>query len=268
MTVSSMPSIELYLTKTIEQNAALCYEKAKRAKQKKEGLLKARDETKRKLATLLKEKERAIEQLRKKTSETAPKREKQWYEKFHWFQSSEGFLCIGGRDATTNDILIKKHLEPTDLVLHTDIAGSPFFVIKNGQQATMQTINEAAQATAAHSRAWKSGLTTLEVFYVKPEQVSRKAKAGEYLGKGAFMIYGETKYLHPLIEIAVGIKEGQILGGPVDAIKACAENYVILVPGRDKTSDIAKKIRKTLGSGELDEIVRNIPAGGSALRRK
>ena len=37
-------------------------------------------------------------------TESINKLHKEWYEKFRWFYSSEGFLCIGGRDSTTNDI--------------------------------------------------------------------------------------------------------------------------------------------------------------------
>ena len=34
--------------------------------------------------------------------------EKKPYMKFRWFISSDGFLCLGGRDATSNEIIIKK----------------------------------------------------------------------------------------------------------------------------------------------------------------
>ena len=59
------------------------------------------------------------------------KRKRSWFEKYRWFKSTDGFLVIGGRDATTNDILIKKHLEDNDMVFHADIQGAPFFVVKN-----------------------------------------------------------------------------------------------------------------------------------------
>ena len=257
-------SIEIYLNKTVEQNASLHYEKAKKAKQKRSRVLEAIQHTEQKLQALQKEKDSVLLDLKK---EKKPLRKKEWYEKFHWFYSSEGFLCIGGRDATSNEIVVKKHAEKGDVVLHTDMAGSPFFVIKDGENASEQTLNEAAQATASYSKAWKLGLPTLDVFYVKPEQVTKKAKPGEFMGKGAFMIYGETKYLHPLLEVAVGIKDGQIIGGPVDAVKAHAEKYVLLVPGRDKMSDTAKKIKYLLKADDLDEITLFIPPGGCGVKK-
>ena len=263
-----MPEIEIFFEKSIEQNAALYYEKAKRAKRKLEGATKALQETKKKLEKLEKEKEHILKELEKQEIKDAKKRKKEWFEKFHWFYSSEEFLCIGGRDATSNEIVIKKHTDKNDLVLHTDMAGSPFFVIKNGQAATEQTIKEAAQATASYSKAWKLGLGTLNVFYVKPEQVSKKTKAGEYMPKGAFMVYGQTKYLSPTLEISIGkTHTGQVVGGPTDAIKAQAEKYVTIVSGKLKTSDLAKKIKHKLDVDDVNEIAVFIPAGGSEIRK-
>jgi len=54
------------------------------------------------------------------------KRKREWFEKFRWFYSSEGFLVVGGRDATTNEILIKKHTDKDDLVFHTDAINAIF----------------------------------------------------------------------------------------------------------------------------------------------
>ena len=45
-------------------------------------------------------------------------RKKLWYERFRWFITSDGLLAIGGKDATSNDILIKRHTEENDLIFH------------------------------------------------------------------------------------------------------------------------------------------------------
>ena len=252
-----MADITIYLNKSIEENAGLCYEKAKKARKKIEGAKKALEESLKKLEKL--EKEKKIEE-QKAIKKEVPK-EKKWYEKFHWFISSEGFLVIGGRDATSNEIIIKKHTENNDGVLHTDMAGSPFFVIKSeNRDIGEKTIKEAADAVVSYSKAWKLGMTTTPVFYVKPEQVSKKAKSGEYLTKGAFMIYGKTEYIENKINLAVGIKEGEIMAGPVDAISKNCEKFVEVIPGREKTSQVAKKIQHKIG-GELDDIIRALPSG-------
>jgi hypothetical protein len=194
-------------------------------------------------------------------------RKREWYEKFHWFISSEEFLCIGGKDATSNEIVVKKHTEKEDLVFHTDMAGSPFFVIKNGQEATEITIEETAQAVAVYSKAWKLGHTTADVFYVKPEQVSKEAQTGEYMSKGSFMVRGKTTYLHPKLEYAIGLLNEEIIGGPINAIKKRTKNFVKVISGKEKKSSLAKKIKSKLKGGDLDDIIKFLPAGGGMIKK-
>jgi len=257
-----MPRLVLDLKKSVEQNASDYFEKAKKIKKKIKGAEEALEQNIRRLKELetKKEKFEAKEEIKKE----AVARKKEWYEKFRWFISSDGFLVVGGRDATSNEVVIKKHTDANDLVLHTDLAGSPFFVIKSeGRKIPETTIKEAADATCTFSRVWKLGLQTTEVFYVNPKQVSKKTKAGEYMGKGAFMVYGKTNYIENKVNLAVGIaKDGAIMSGPVEAIKKNCEKYVALKQGNEKVSVIAKKINYKLGSGfDLDEIIRALPAG-------
>ncbi len=256
-----MARLVLDLKKSIEENASDYFEKAKKIKRKIKGAEEALQKSLEKLKELESKKEKfELDEVKKKKVE----REKEWYEKFRWFISSDGFLVLGGRDATSNEVLIKKHTDKNDLVLHTDMAGSPFFVIKsNSKEIPNSAIKEAADATCTFSRAWKLGLQTTDVFYVKPEQVSKKTKAGEYMGKGAFMIYGKTNYIANKVNLAVGItKDNAIMSGPLEAIKKNCSKYVVLRQGDEKVSSIAKKIRHQLGGNlDLDEVIRALPAG-------
>lgn len=261
--------ITLDLKKSIEQNASDYFEKAKKAKKKIKGAGEAVARLKKRLAA----EEARLKQAEEKSAaeeqeKAAKKRKKEWYENFRWFFSSEGFLAVGGRDATTNEIIIKKNTEKNDIVFHTDMAGSPFFVVKTGDRIPGQdTLNEAADATCTYSRAWKLGMATTNVFWVKPEQVSKTTESGEYMGKGAFMIRGKTNYLASKMNIAIGILEdGRVMGGPVSAVKKNCKKYVELVQWNEKTSETAKKIRQKIG-GDLDEIIRAMPAGGCRIKR-
>jgi predicted ribosome quality control (RQC) complex YloA/Tae2 family protein len=260
-----MARITLYLNKSIEENAGIYFDKAKKMKKKIEGAKEALIASEKKLADLMKKKEK---ELKKEEKKQTIEREKKWYEKFRWFISSKGLLVVGGRDATTNEIIIKKHTDDNDLVLHTDMAGSPFFVIKSdGKKIDEKTIKEAGDATVTFSRTWRLGLKTTPTFYVKPEQVTKKAKAGEYLKKGSFMIYGKTNYIDNEINLAIGItKDGAIMAGPLDAVKANCEKHIQIEQGNEKTSHVAKQIQHKLG-GNLDEIVRALPAGGCKIRK-
>lgn len=260
-----MVELILDIKKNLEQNAAEYFEKAKKAKGKIEGIketiFKYTDE-------LEKIKQQQIKLEEKAKQQQVSKRKQEWFEKFHWFISSEDFLVIGGRDATSNEIVVKKHTDKNDLVFHTDMAGSPFFIVKVKDKTPGQaTIREVADATVTYSRAWKLGMQTTPVFWVKSEQVSKEAQPGEYLVKGAFMIRGKTNYVENKLNAAIGItKDNAIMGGPLEAIKKNCEKYVILEPGREKTSAVAKKIRAKIG-GDLDEIIRAIPAGGCQIKK-
>ncbi len=253
------------LTKSVDENAGKYYDLAKKAKKKLEGAKEALEDSKKKLEKLNQQEEKFLIEEEKKKAKRNKKRE--WYEKFHWFISSEGFLCIGGKDATSNEIIVKKHAEKGDIVFHTDMAGSPFFIIKGGKEAGEETLKETSQAVGVYSRAWKLGHTTADVFYVKPDQVTKEAQSGEHLSKGSFMVYGKTNYLHPKLEYAIGLLNEEIIGGPVNAIKKSTKNYVVVISGKEKKSSLAKKIKSKLKGGDLDDIIKFLPAGGGQIRK-
>ena len=259
----------LDINKTVEQNAAVYFEKAKKTRKKLAGAHAA-----------LAQHERQLEQLRKKSAQSekaeqekkAFKQKKEWYEKFRWFISSENFLVLGGRDATTNDILIKKHADPTDIIFHADITGSPFCIIKSESKAIGKlTMDETAQFCASNSRAWKMELSNLEVYSISPEQVTKEAMSGEYLGKGAFMIYGKKNKQYADVRMSIGITaDGRVMGAPESACSAHCTAFVTIRPGRIKKSDAAKKIKKILEdkSGKkvsLDSLMSVMPPGDCAF---
>jgi len=255
-----MTTLLLDLKKSVAQNASEYFEKAKKQKKKLVGAEDALKRSIKKLKILEKKKEKF--ETEEKQKEELRERKKEWYEKFRWFFSSEGFLVIGGRDATSNEIVIKKHTDKNDLVLHTDMVGSPFFVIKTkNKKVSESTIKEAADATCTFSRAFKLNLTTTPTFVAKPEQLTKEAKPGEYIPKGGFITKGKLDYIDNKINLAIGItKEKAIMSGPELAIKKNCEKYVVLKQGKLKSSDAAKKIRNQIG-GSLDEIIRALPAG-------
>lgn len=259
--------LSLSINKTVEQNAEVYFAKAKKLKKKIEGIDKAVTLAKENQAKAVLEHTEFKEQAKQQEEKAASSfQEKQWYEKFRWFFSSEGFLVIGGRDATSNEVIIKKYMDKEDIVFHTDMAGSPFFVVKveaQRKEPGEQTLQETANATLIFSRAWKKGLTSTPVFYVTPEQVSKTANPGEYMPKGAFMIRGKTTYLRPKMECALGYDEAlkKIICGPLTAIQKYAKKYLFVQQGDERASDVAKKMRAYLKVDDLDAIIRALPSG-------
>lgn len=246
--------------KTLEENAQRYFEMAKKARRKAAGAEKAVAEWRRRLEKTPEEEPRRVEKRRV--------RKREWFEKFRWCRSSDDFLMLAGRDATTNEMLVKRHAQPGDVLFHTDMAGAPFVLVKaEKREVPMSTMEEAAQFCASFSRAWKNGLSALEVFHVAPEQATKEAQPGEYLGKGAFMIRGKTTYMKPELRAAVGVDEdGRVMAGPPASVEAHCE-AVEVFQGNEKTSDVAKEIRRRVG-GDLDDIVSALPPGGCSLRRR
>jgi len=258
-----------------QDEAAEHYEKAKRLESKLSGLRASIEETELLLTKLA---DTAIEAARPTRPE--PRVEKEWFEKFRWFNSSEGLLVIGGRDAASNETILKRHISPEDLVVHAEAHGAPFFIVKAGRvQPKVETLKEAAQACVSYSRLWKEGIRSGDAYWVRPEQVTKRAPSGEYLTKGAFMIRGTRNYIRGVeLALAVGLalQDGKLLlmSGPPSAVKNGCVTHVEIRQGRSSPSEGAKRImailekrsaeeiREQLRRIKSDDVIRLLPSGG------
>ena len=252
---------------SIPENAESYYEKAKKAKKKTKGAIIAIENTKKQLEEIKSKKELAMENI-----SIPKKREKKnlkWYEKLRWFITSDNTLVIAGRDAGTNEAVVKKHLDNNDIYLHADIHGASSTVVKlEGKSLNDTILKESGEFAASFSSAWSKGFSTQDVFWVYPDQVSKTPEAGEHLNKGSFVIRGNRNFIRSArVKIAIGIVdyEGKrIMAGPVEALEAHCENYVVLKPGYTKKEAIAKKILHKINEDELitlDDIIRVLPSG-------
>jgi predicted ribosome quality control (RQC) complex YloA/Tae2 family protein len=260
--------VSLRLSRKPQDEADRYFSAAKKAKEKMMGLRKAIEETLDKMKAIEDRKRQA-----EKPSEPKKRRERLWYEKFRWFHSSDGSLVLAGRDATTNELLIKKYTSPSDIILHAEVHGAPFVVIKSDSSSiTDSTILEAAQFAVSNSALWKQQVASGDVYWVRPEQVSKKAPSGQYLTKGAFMIAGKRNYVRGVkLGLAVGAQvkeEGvQIIGGPPSAVQARSEAYVEVLPGTIPPTGLAKRIatalckRLKLKTLDVDRILEFLPPG-------
>jgi len=264
--------LELHAGLTVPQNAQRYYEKAKEMARKAAGARVAL-----KITMELKAGKSAP---RKSRPSTAPRRRKpKWYERFRWFYSSDGFLVLGGRDADSNEEVYAKYLEKRDLAMHTDAPGAPLTVIKTGgEDVPESTLIEAAQFAVSYSSIWKGGLAAADCYLVKGDQVSKTPESGEFLKKGAFVIRGERRYFKDTpLALALGISEGQLIGGPVSAVLPGADPSVEVEPGELNADDLAKRIYRFFSEKEedraylksiasVDQIVQFLPPGGSRVK--
>jgi predicted ribosome quality control (RQC) complex YloA/Tae2 family protein len=230
--------------------------------------------------------EKNLEAFRKQATITqnsivfAIQKKKEWYERYRWFFTSDGLLAIGGRDASSNSSVIRKHLGKDDRVFHAEIVGSPFFILKDSEDDMVSSITEVAQATVCFSRAWREGLYGLNAYWVKPDQIKMGAPTGQFLAKGAFPIEGTRNFVQVSnLQLAVGLYQKNdsytIMSGPLSAVKMRCLFYVIIEPSGTDMTDLAKKVRleflklaenqDVVKAFNIDDFIRALPAGDSHI---
>ena len=197
---------------------------------------------------------------------------KEWYERYRWFITTDGILAIGGRDASSNSALIRKHLTDHDIVFHAEVHGSPFFIVKNALAPAQEgnidsSLQQVAQATVSFSRAWKDGLSSADAYWVTPGQVRKGAPTGQFLPKGSFVIEGKRSYIKGVeIRLAIGVVQlnnrETLVCGPEESIKKRAVFYAVLLQGGMDPMTAAKKAKtefvKIAGDGDIAEIIKSI----------
>lgn len=272
--------IKLRLNKNINDNANIYFDKAKKLKSKIPGLQNAIEQTKKEILEFEEKKSKYIskKQNKEKLSQFV---KKEWYDKFRWTKTTGDFLLVIGKDASTNEILIKKHLEPNDLVFHTEAPGSPFGILKGAKdKADKKDLEEAGEFISCFSKQWTKGYGTADAFYIFPEQITKKAQSGEYISKGSFMIYGKKNSLKNLqLKICLGIiinkintgdeeiEFKEIFSGSEMACKKYCKIYIKLEPGKDTYKNITKEIKKRLQLGEIEDLPKYIPNNCKILKK-
>jgi predicted ribosome quality control (RQC) complex YloA/Tae2 family protein len=247
------------LRDSLFDNANRYYERGKHAKEKAQGALSALQDSKRKLSRVERELAEAehikslkpaeiMEALSKRKEEMA---NREWYEKFRWFFSSEGLLVVAGKDTVSNEVLVKKYTSQEDVVFHAEITGAPFVVVKaEGNSIGEQTLKEASEFAASFSRAWRENAGSVDVYWVKVDQLSKSGPSGESVPHGAFFVVGKRNwYRNTPLRVAVGVVVGEetvFVGGPVDAVKAKTKSYIIISPGDSMGKDLLKQTLKAL----------------------
>ncbi len=251
--------IPLNYTKSLEENASLIYEGAKERIQKSRRAEEAMRDTERKIE------KRRKGLLKKKRGEEREPTKRFWFETYKWFITSSNRLVLAGRDARTNDQVVKKHLELGDRYAHSDIHGAPSIVIKEGDGASEEELREACIFAVCHSKAWNSGIREGSAYWVLPDQVSKSPQSGEFVPRGAFIIRGKRNYFRHLpMQLAVGEieyeGERKIMCSPVRTMRGWSDEYVVISPGRNERNETSSLLSERFNVPE-EEISRILPPG-------
>ncbi|MEM0155121.1 MAG: ribosome rescue protein RqcH [Thermoplasmataceae archaeon] len=257
----SIDDTEIILDYTVSagENANLVFGESKSFRSKIVGAEQAIEETKKQM------------NLASTKSTAVRKRPKFWFEVYHWFRSSEGFLVIAGRDAKSNEKIVKKHLSDRDIYVHADIHGAPSTIIKveGDSKPSEQTIREAAIFAFSFSRAWAAGITSGSAYWVLPSQVSKTPESGEYVSKGSWIIRGKRNYV---FDLPVGLTICRVMEngiaipfiGPTTSTAQIEGKKVNIIPGGQKRGQVAKIIAREL-EFSTDEVEGILPPGNSQI---
>ena len=237
--------IEIDPKLSVYKNSSKYFELAKEFSEK----IKKAKETLLNLESKLKELDKQIEEKSEELKISIRKRE--WYEKYRWSLTRNGFLVIAGRDINQNESLVRKLLNEKDIFLHADIQGAAATILKTeGKNPSEDDIKDAAVIAACYSKAWKINMGAIDVFWVYGEQVSKTPPSGEYLSKGSFMIYGKRNFIKNVrLQLAVGITDDfKVIIGSEEAVRKYSklDIYFVIEPGEEDPSKLSQKIIRIL----------------------
>jgi hypothetical protein len=157
---------------------------------------------------VVKKVDREAQATKKKVSLTIQERRKTWwFERFHWFITSENYLVIAGRDKIQNEVLVKHYLRRDDIYLHAEIQGAASVVIKNptGRPVSPISLQQAAEFAVSRSTAWKTN-EPCQCFWVYPDQVRKNVPGSGQAPPGSFYIVGEKHIMTMTMpQMALGV---------------------------------------------------------------
>ena len=253
--------VTLYVHETVEQNVERYYDQARKFKKKRAGAIAA-------IAA-------PASRPEKKAPARAGPEKKRWYHRFRWFETTDGVLVLGGRDAGQNEELVKRYLEGRDLFVHADVHGASVVIVKGATER----MDEVARFAASYSGAWRAGHLEADVYAVRPDQVSKTPEAGEFVSRGSFIVRGERTWFRSVpLGIAIGIGPSGVIGGPPTAVEPRAPIRVLLRPGQFEPNDMARRVLRALREQEgtdggrgaravlnTEAVARFVPPGGSDI---
>jgi predicted ribosome quality control (RQC) complex YloA/Tae2 family protein len=258
---------------TLESSARELYEEAKRAKTKLAGAREALAGTDARIAGAA----LAAAPVRVTERVAPPRREPHWFERFRWFHSSEGILVLAGRDAGSNDLVVRKYLRPGDRYIHAEIQGAASVVVKrsasnSSPEVGEPTLREAGQFAVAYSKGWRAGHASADAFWVQPDQVSKAGASGEFVARGAWVIHGTKNRMKDLpLELALGTVELEgatvWVAAPQAALRVRGTIRSLVTPGDERSRpEREAELVRDLGISR-DRLQSLLPGGGFATRR-
>jgi predicted ribosome quality control (RQC) complex YloA/Tae2 family protein len=266
--------VKMAAKKVPRQSAQQFYDEAKRQTPRLEGAKRALQDTEAAL-TVLAKKGAAATQAPTKGGRPARKKHF-WFEKApRWFLSSSGVPIVGGKDARTNDWVVKRYLKEGDRYIHADVHGAPSVIVKVGEgpAPSEPALEQAGAWSVSYSKAWRAAHASADAYWVLGDQVSKAGKSGEYVPVGSWVIHGTKHFLRDLpVALAIGeaTYEGETLlfAAPPSAFEREGARVLWrLSPGDEKERrTVERTLSKELGVS-IETVQSMLPGGGVRAER-
>lgn len=197
-------NVDIDLGQSAFANASLYFGQKKEASSKQAKVEKNSD-------MAMKNAEKRVERdlakkLKNETDALKSIRHKYWFEKFFWFVSSEGYLCIAGRDEIQVDMIYYRHFNDDSYFVTSDIEGSLKVFILNPfphEDISPTTLFQAGVFALSTSVAWNSKASS-SAWWLKGKDVTKKEFDGSLLGPGR-LNYKADKNFMPPAQLVMGL---------------------------------------------------------------
>ncbi len=207
-------------------------------------------------------KERKENEKSEKTINVNIKRKQLWFEKYNWFLSSDDMMVVSGKDAKSNEYLVKNMMQEYDLYVHSDQPGSGSCLILNPLKLPLDSIpnrtkEEAGMFVVAHTKAWESNVPD-KAYWVVADQVSKTPETGEYITTGSFIVRGKRNYMTPvtfIMGLCVLFWNGNTLTRSSDH---CTKFAIVSCAPYTATSNCVYRKKTLPGTGKLNRTIETV----------
>ena len=126
------------------------------------------------------------------------------FENYWWFISN-GFTILCGKNADDNEFILS-NVEPDDILVHGHFDKSPWAVIKNPNklEIPLKVIDYTGSFVVQRSWNWIENCSN-NSYYTFPNQISKSAPSGEFIGKGARMVHQKNFLSNANLEMGIGV---------------------------------------------------------------
>ena len=137
--------------------------------------------------------------LKNETESLRAFRHKFWFEKYFWFTTSDGYLCLAGRDDLQTDMIYYRHFSDGDYFVSSDLDGAAKVFILNpykAQNVSPSALFQAGIFALLTSTAWSAKISS-SAWWMSGADVTKREFDGSLLGPGILKYKAKKNYMPP-----------------------------------------------------------------------